>query len=136
MHTSEPGAAPNPAPPGWPTVVPRIILADQQQAAALAAFIRTVFGATGEVPANRPAELRIGDSLVMVSATDERPPASAFLYLYVEDVDATHARALTEGATPIEAPRDLPYGDRRAMIEDPWGNTWQIATRQPPPEAS
>jgi uncharacterized glyoxalase superfamily protein PhnB len=24
----------------------------------------------------------------------------------------------------------MPYGDRRAMVEDAWGNTWQIATRQ------
>ena len=119
----------DPTPHGWPTVIPRIILADQQQAAALAAFMRDVFGASGETPADRPGELRFGDSLVMVSATDERPPATAFLYVYVEDVDATHTRALTEGATLIEAPRDLPYGDRRAMVEDPWGNTWQIATR-------
>lgn len=22
-----------------------------------------------------------------------------------------------------------PYGDRRAMVADPWGNRWQIATR-------
>jgi len=23
---------------------------------------------------------------------------------------------------------DMPYGDRRCMVEDQWGNTWQIAT--------
>jgi PhnB protein len=28
----------------------------------------------------------------------------------------------------LEDPRDMPYGDRRAMIGDPSGNTWQIAT--------
>jgi PhnB protein len=22
----------------------------------------------------------------------------------------------------------MPYGDRRGMVEDQWGNTWQIAT--------
>jgi len=27
------------------------------------------------------------------------------------------------------APADMPYGDRRAMVRDEWGNTWQIATR-------
>lgn len=116
------------APPGWPTVVPRIILPDQEQVVALAAFTRAVFGATGDVPDGRPAELRIGDSLLMVSATEERPPASAFLYVYVTDTDATYTTALAEGATSIEAPRDLPYGDRRAMFEDAWANTWQIAT--------
>jgi len=27
----------------------------------------------------------------------------------------------------IEHPADMPYGDRRATVRDPWGNTWQIA---------
>lgn len=25
----------------------------------------------------------------------------------------------------------MPYGDRRCMVEDQWGNTWQIATHLP-----
>ncbi|MCA3871704.1 MAG: VOC family protein, partial [Burkholderia sp.] len=29
-----------------------------------------------------------------------------------------------------EAPADMPYGDRRAMVKDAWGNVWQIATHQ------
>jgi uncharacterized glyoxalase superfamily protein PhnB len=24
---------------------------------------------------------------------------------------------------------NTPYGDRRTMVKEPWGNTWQIATR-------
>ena len=49
-------------------------------------------------------------------------------YLYVEDADATYHRAMAAGATSLEAPNDTPYGDRRAMIRDPGGNVWQIAT--------
>ena len=45
------------------------------------------------------------------------------------DADATYARALAAGARSLEPPTDMPYGDRRAMVEDAWGNTWQIATR-------
>ena len=30
----------------------------------------------------------------------------------------------------IEAPQDMFYGDRRATVKDPFGNTWQIATHQ------
>jgi PhnB protein len=30
----------------------------------------------------------------------------------------------------IEAPLDTPYGDRRAMVRDPFGNVFQIAHRQ------
>jgi uncharacterized glyoxalase superfamily protein PhnB len=28
----------------------------------------------------------------------------------------------------IEESSDMPYGDRRGMVEDRWGNVWQIAT--------
>ena len=40
----------------------------------------------------------------------------------------TYQRAVTAGAESLEAPADLPYGDRRAMVKDPWGDLWQIAT--------
>jgi uncharacterized glyoxalase superfamily protein PhnB len=63
----------------------------------------------------------------MVSAASEREPAAAFLYVYVDDADAAYERALAAGATTIEAPLDTPYGDRRAMVRDPFGNTYQIA---------
>ena len=61
--------------------------------------------------------------------SDVRPtPFPAFLYVYVDDADATYRRAVAAGARSLEAPIDTPYGDRRAMVEDRWGNTWQIAT--------
>ena len=66
---------------------------------------------------------------VLVSGDAGREPMTAFLYVYVEDVDATCKRALASGARLLEAPGDTPYGDRRAMVRDVWGNTWQIATR-------
>jgi uncharacterized glyoxalase superfamily protein PhnB len=52
----------------------------------------------------------------------------AFLYLYVDDIDTTYERALKAGAVSLEEPGDMPYGDRRGMVEDPCGNIWQIAT--------
>ncbi|WP_321864899.1 VOC family protein [Burkholderia cenocepacia] len=97
----------------------------------LIAFIRAVFDAHGEFRAGLPAEIRIGDSVVMISGGDAlRDPMPAFLYVYVEDTDATYRRALAAQAIPLEPPADLPYGDRRAMVKDAWGNVWQIATHQ------
>jgi uncharacterized glyoxalase superfamily protein PhnB len=113
------------APEGRHTVTPRIITRD---VTGLAGFMREVFGASGEVPAGRPADLRIGDSVVMVSDAPERDPMAAFLYVYVDDVDATYRRACEAGVEVIEEPADQPYGDRRAMVRDPWGNVWQMAT--------
>ncbi|WP_322081210.1 VOC family protein [Burkholderia sp. BCC1972] len=115
-------------PDGWHTVTPRIVVPDPQN---LIAFVRTVFDAHGEFRAGLPAEIRIGDSVVMISGADGlREPMPAFLYVYVEDTDSIYRRAIAAQAVSLEAPADLPYGDRRAMVRDPWGNVWQIATHR------
>ena len=64
----------------------------------------------------------------MVGSAMHRKTMPAFLYVYVEDADAVYRHALERGAVSLEEPEDMPYGDRRAMVQDPWGNTWQIAT--------
>lgn len=115
---------------GYHSVTPRIVVSD---VAAQVHFLRRVFDATGEVDPERPAELRIGDSLIMVTAATERDLFPAFLYVYVEDADEVYQRALTAGAATIEAPLDTPYGDRRAMVRDPFGNLFQIAHPRPVP---
>ena len=114
-------------PEGWTTITPRLITPNVQ---GLVDFLRQVFGATGEAHASRPAEMAIDDSRILVSDGDGvRSPTCAFLYVYVPDVDDTWRRAIKAGARTIEAPSNTPYGDRRATLEDRWGNTWQIATR-------
>jgi PhnB protein len=114
-------------PAGWPALIPRIAVEDHE---ALVGFIQHVFGAGGRFQPERPSELRIGDSLLMVGSTVDRQSMPAFLYVYVEDADLTFRRALDRGSASIEEPQDMPYGDRRAMIRDPWGNVWQIATHR------
>jgi len=112
-------------PPGWPRMATRIFADDTR---AFVHFLADVFGATGEYQTNRPSEIRIGDSVLLISGISERVATGAFLYVYVEDTDATYRRAVAAGARSLEAPTIMPYGDRRAMVEDRWGNTWQIAT--------
>jgi uncharacterized glyoxalase superfamily protein PhnB len=114
--------------PDRPTVIPRIFTSD---VAGVADFLRTVFGATGEVVDGRPAEMTIGRSIVMISdGGGVRDALAAYLYVYVPDIDETYRRAVEAGAEVIEGPTNLPYGDRRATVRDRWGNTWQIATPQ------
>ena len=111
----------------WHTVTPRIVV---EGASGLIQFLRRTFNATGDVQTNRPSEIGIGDSVIMISDAGLRDSMPAFLYVYVDDVDATYRRALDAGATSVEEPLDLPYGDRRGMVKDAWGNLWQIATHQ------
>jgi uncharacterized glyoxalase superfamily protein PhnB len=109
---------------GFHSVTPRIVVVDVE---AQVEFLRSVFDAVGETTPGRPAELRIGDSLIMVTAATERELFPGFLYIYVGDADSCYRRAVEAGAITIEPPLDTPYGDRRAMVRDPFGNVFQIA---------
>ena len=111
-------------PTGFHTVTPRLVVTDTEKQVE---FLRAVFDASGEVHRDRPAEVRIGDSLLMVSPAGARDPFPAFLYVYVDDTDVTYRRAMEVGAVSLEEPLDTPYGDRRAMVRDPFGNVFQIA---------
>ena len=113
-------------PSGFHSITPRMIVTD---VAAEVEFLRAVFGATGEIHPDRPAEIRIGSSVVLISRAGERDVFPAFLYIYVEDADSVYERALAAGAVSVEAPVDTPYGDRRAMVRDVSGNIFQIAHR-------
>jgi PhnB protein len=119
----------NGPPTGFGSVTPRVFVADPR---AQVEFLRAVFDASGDVHGDRPAEIRIGDSLVMVSSTEAREPFPAFLYVYVDDVDSTYRRALEAGAISLEPPGETPYGDRRGTVQDRFGNVYQIAHRVEP----
>jgi uncharacterized glyoxalase superfamily protein PhnB len=115
------------APRGWHAVTPRLFVAD---APRLVDFLKHTFGATGCFRSDGPSEIHIGDSIVMVSEAGMRAAMPAFLYVYLDDVDGAYQRALEAGASVIEKPQDMFYGDRRATVRDPFGNIWQIATHK------
>ena len=115
-------------PENFHSVTPRMVVEDVDGAVD---FMRATFDATGDVHPERPAEIRIGDSLVMVSEVGEREAFPAFLYVYVADADITYGRPIDAGAVTLEEPLDTPYGDRRAMVQDAAGNVYQIAHQLP-----
>ncbi|WP_445147040.1 VOC family protein [Dyella sp. Tek66A03] len=126
---ADPKTASGTVPEGWHAVTPRLVAHNAEE---LVSFVTYVFEAVGEYAVATPSILRIGDSNLMVSEAGEREPARAFLYVYVLDVDSVYRRALERGARSIELPFETPYGDRRCMVEDPWGNTWQAAVARQP----
>jgi uncharacterized glyoxalase superfamily protein PhnB len=115
------------APEDWHTITPRIFVNDP---AAFIAFLKRVFDATGDFESDAPSEILIGDSRLMISGTGQREKFPAFLYVYVADADVTAKWAVEAGAVLLEEVWDTPYGDRRAMVKDPWDNVWQIATHK------
>jgi PhnB protein len=50
------------------------------------------------------------------------------LHVYVEDVDAVVARAVSHGAKLTRPVENQFYGDRSGTLVDPFGHTWHIAT--------
>jgi PhnB protein len=83
------------------------------------------------------AQFTIGDTQLMIS--DEYPDYGAvspttlggspiMLTIYVDDVDAVFANAVTAGARGLREPEDQPYGARMGAILDPWGHRWSVQT--------
>lgn len=118
-------------PEGYHTVTPYLIVRGANQ---LIGFMRDVFGAQETFRMEdggliRHAEVRIGDSVIMLSdGVEEHPPMPSMIHLYVPDSDATYRRALDAGATSLQEPTDMFYGDRSGAVRDPFGNNWWIAT--------
>jgi PhnB protein len=121
-----------PVPDGYHTVTPYLIVDGAQE---LLSFVKKAFGAEETVLMAGPdgsvghAEVRIGDSIVMLAdATKQSPALAAMLHLYVEDCDAAYQRALDSGAESVREPKDEFYGDRMAGVRDRFGNQWYVAT--------
>ena len=121
-------------PEGYGTVFPYLLVDDM---ARFVDFVQKVFDATelGRTvqPDGRVANcrLRIGTTSFMVSeAAGEGFKAMPTMhYIYVEDTDATFAKALAHGAKKVMDPANMPYDDRQGGVIDPSGNYWWISTR-------
>jgi PhnB protein len=114
------------------TVTPYLVVPD---ADAELRFLAAAFGATEQLCHRNEdnsvmhAELRIGDSLIMLGQAGANWKAlPAALYLWVENVDQVYAKALAAGAASESAPEDKPYGHRNAGVVDSCGITWWIGS--------
>jgi uncharacterized glyoxalase superfamily protein PhnB len=122
-----------PIPKGFHSVSPSL---NQADAAATIAFCKKAFGAkllskiAGPGGKIMHAEVLIGDSIVMLSDAMREPAQPASLFLYVENVDKTFAKAVKAGATVAMPVQDMFWGDRFGNVRDPQGNSWGIATHR------
>lgn len=128
-------------PTGFHSVTPHLVI--RGCASAIALYTRA-FGAVErfrmEGPAGKlaHAEIRIGDSIVMMSdemielggnpAPSLERPSALGLLLYWDDVDAAWARAIGAGLGERLPLEDRFWGDRYGQLLDPFGFTWAMAT--------
>ena len=134
-----PQAVQNP-PQGYHTLTPYMTV---RNARAAIDFYRQAFGAEKVLQLDMAdgsvahAEIRIGDSVVMLSEESEawgtKGPLTLggspmFLMAYVPDVDAAFRRAIEAGATEVRPVADQFYGDRAGTLKDPFGHQWTLAT--------
>lgn len=74
--------------------------------------------------------LKIGSSCFMISqARGQFLNMRTAFYLYVDDVDEIHKRAVVNGGKVEFEPADMDYEDRQSGIIDPSGNYWWISKR-------
>lgn len=89
------------------------------------------------------AELAFGTGVIMLGSQGEGPLADAVAnapksrynapYVYVEDIDGQHARALAAGAEITRELQDTDYGSREFCARDLEGNEWSFGTYRPMP---
>jgi PhnB protein len=130
-----------PIPEGYHAITPYLVVKD---AARALDFYRRAFGAKEIMRMDGPggkithAELRIGDSMIMVA--DEMPGggrspqslggSTVGIFLYVDQVDSVFNQAVSSGAK-VEMPlADMFWGDRYGKLIDPFGHSWSVATHK------
>lgn len=122
-------------PEGYSTVSPYLVVDDAERAID---FMRRVFGAVdlgrtaGKDGRIARAELRIGDTIVMVAdSTDRWAAMPAHVHVYVDSVDATYEAGVEAGAFSVLPPSQKDGGERRCGFRDASGTTWWVATPNP-----
>ncbi len=129
-----------PVPEGFRTVTPHLVIDGASRAID---FYVAAFGAH-EVSRHEMqgklmhAAIRIGDSMLMLAdefpeqgciGPDPERPSPVTVHLFVDDVDALFKRATDAGAQVVMPLADMFWGDRYAIVRDPFGHSWSIATR-------
>src|SRR5690348_12025919 len=126
-------------PEGFHTVTPYLTI---KGAASAIELYKKAFGAKEENVMRSPggeiimhACLTIGNSKIFIM--DENPDMGArapgvegsnvSFYLYVDDAEAAHKKAVTAGMTEVMPVKEMFWGDRMGALKDAFGYKWNLA---------
>ncbi len=132
----------SPIPRGYRTATSCLTVYDVDAAIA---FYQAAFGAetlsrisiADDMPALH-ATIKIGNSIIALNceapeqglfAPASLPGATSQVHLYVDDVDASWARAVEAGAIVFTPVYDAYWGDRVGVLRDGNGHLWSIASK-------
>lgn len=121
-------------PDGYNSVSPYFIVNDAQK---FVVFLTQVFDAVEKRRYNNSdgsimhLELQIDDSIIMLgNASDQWPPSTHVMHVYVKDSDKSFDRAVEYGCEILERPTNKKGDpDKRGTFKDPWGNMWSVSTQ-------
>lgn len=135
-----------PIPPGLEGLIPHLVCSPCTEAIE---FYKKAFGAEEMHRMPAPDGKRIMHAAMMFGGSplflvDDFPeycggkPANpnalggtpVTIHRYVTDCDAAVEQAVAAGATVKMPPMDMFWGDRYAVVVDPFGHNWSIATHQ------
>jgi uncharacterized glyoxalase superfamily protein PhnB len=106
------------------SVIPEVAYPDVTEGAA---WLQEAFGFEVRIRiGNHRVQMRFGDGALVVIERAADDVSRNSILLRVEDADAIFARAVTAGARVLREPRDYPYGERQANLEDFAGNRWTL----------
>ena len=127
-----------PIPDGYTTVTPSLVLKDCSKAID---FYKKALGAQELMRMPGPdgkimhAELKVGNSQIMMNdevmgakSAETLGGSPVTFYLYVEDSDSWHKKALAAGCKEIFPVSDMFWGDRMGAVSDPYGYKWNFST--------
>jgi len=130
----------NPIPTGFHSVTPYLHVRGALKAID---FYKKAFGAEERFVMPGPegrvmhAEIKIGDSIVMISdecpemgalGPEGRGGATSSLFLYFTNVDTAFDKAVQAGCTVKMPLQNQFWGDRFGTVVDPFGHVWSMAT--------
>ena len=134
---------PKPIPEGYHSVTPALIVKDAKKALAVykdafgAQEVAVFAGPDGKV---MHAEFKIGNSILMLGEESPSMPehksaetlggSPVSLNIYLADADAAFKKATAAGAKAVKQPEDAFWGDRYAVVKDPFGYAWGVLTHK------